>query len=76
MSRLMPRDEFYKALEDARTPKHGGGHPFSRAWADGQLDRKQIGYWAMQHYYYISPIPQQFAALYARLPDLDARQHM
>lgn len=76
MSKLMPRDEFHKALEDARAPKHGGGHPFSRAWADGQLDRKQIGYWAMQHYYYIAPIPQQFAALYARLPDLDARQHM
>lgn len=76
MSQLMSKDAFYKALEDARQPKHGGGHPFSMAWAEGKLSREQIGRWAVQHYYYIAPIPQQFAALYARLPDLDARQHM
>ncbi|HSN72102.1 MAG TPA: iron-containing redox enzyme family protein [Steroidobacteraceae bacterium] len=73
---MMPRNEFFAALEAARQPRHGGGHPFSRAWAAGELDRKQLGQWAVQHFYYIDPIPQQFGALFARLPDLDARQHL
>jgi pyrroloquinoline-quinone synthase len=68
--------EFHAALEAARQPKHGGGHVFSRAWAAGELSRAQLGEWAIQHFYYIDPIPQQFALLYSRLPDLDARQHL
>jgi pyrroloquinoline-quinone synthase len=76
MSEMMSQEAFYKALESARQPKHGGGHPFSKLWAEGKLSRQQLAQWAIQHYYYIAPIPQQFAALYARLPDLDARQHM
>lgn len=76
MSKMMGQEEFFSALEAARQPKHGGGHPFSRAWAAGELSREQLGRWAIQHFYYIDAVPQQFAALYARLPDLDARQHL
>ncbi len=76
MTALMNRQQFFAALEAARQPQHGGGHPFSRAWAAGDLSRAQLGDWAIQHFYYIDPIPQQFATLYARLPDLDARQHL
>jgi len=72
---LAPAD-FHKALEAARSPRHGGGHPFSQAWANGELSRAQLGFWAMQHYYYIELIPQQFGHLFCRLPDLDARQHL
>ena len=73
---MMSKEDFFAALEGARQPRHGGGHPFSRAWAAGELDRRQLGQWAVQHFYYIDPIPQQFGALFARLPDLDARQHL
>lgn len=73
---LLDQSRFFAALEAARQPQHGGGHPFSRAWGAGELSRAQLGEWAIQHFYYIDPIPQQFAALYARLPDLDARQHL
>jgi pyrroloquinoline-quinone synthase len=76
MQKMMSQAELFAALEAARQPKHGGGHVFSRAWAAGDLSREQLGAWAMQHFYYIDPIPQQFAALFARLPDLDARQHL
>jgi len=72
----MNSKEFFAALEAARQPQHGGGHPFSQAWAAGELTRAQLGEYAIQHYYYIELIPQQFAQLYARLPDLDARQHL
>jgi pyrroloquinoline-quinone synthase len=76
MSQLLSKDQFFAALENARRPKHGGGHPFSNAWAGGELSRAQLGEWAIQHFYYIDPVPQQFALLYSRLPDLDARQHL
>ncbi len=67
---------FQAALEAARQPRHSGLHPFTAAWVEGQLTREQLGRWAVQHYYYIEPIAQQFALLFARLPDLDARQFL
>ena len=73
---LMNEPEFHKALEAARAPVHSGGHPFSLAWANGELSREQLGKWAIQHWYYIDPIPQQFAQFFCRLDDLEARQHM
>lgn len=76
MSNLLDSSRFFAALEAARQPQHGGGHPFSRAWAAGELSRAQLGAWAVQHFYYVDAVPQQFAALFARLPDLDARQHL
>jgi len=73
---MMAQEEFFKALEGARAPIHSGGHPFSKAWADGELSLRQIGEWAVQHFYYIDPIPQQFGHFFCRLDDLEARQHM
>lgn len=68
--------EFQSQLETARKPTHSGMHPFTQAWVDGNLTKEQLGRWAVQHYYYIEPIAQQFAMLFSRLPDLDARTHM
>jgi pyrroloquinoline-quinone synthase len=65
--------DFYNALEAARKPMGSGKHPFSLTWSEGGLSRAQLGAWAVQHYYYISAIPQQFAALYARMPDAAGR---
>ncbi len=70
---LLGPDEFRQALAGARQSCHGGMHPFSMAWARGELTREQLGQWAIQHFYYVDAVAQQFAALYARLPDLDAR---
>lgn len=76
MAKGMNRKEFYAALVKARTVRHSGAHPFSMAWANGELSRAELGFWAMQHYYYIELIPQQFGHFFCRLPDLDARRHM
>jgi len=76
VDRLMPQDEFFEALEGARGTGHSGPHPFSQQWANGELSREQLGRWAVQHFYYIDTIPQQFAHIFSRLPDLDARQHL
>jgi len=76
MSVLMSKDAFHRALIQARTEHGSGGHPFSQAWRSGALTREQLGFWAVQHYYYIEHIPQQFGHFFCRLPDLDARQLM
>jgi pyrroloquinoline-quinone synthase len=76
MAQMMTKKEFFKALVNARTAKHSGGHPFSNAWANGEISKAQLGFWAIQHFYYIDMIPQQFGHFFCRLPDLDARAHM
>ncbi len=76
MKNLMPKEEFFKKLQEARTPSHSMGHPFSNAWKKAELTKEDLGFWAMQQYYYIEEVPQMFALLFARLPDLDARLHM
>jgi pyrroloquinoline-quinone synthase len=76
MTSMLAKDDFFRQLESGRQPRHGGGHPFSLAWSKGELSRAQLGFWATQHFYYIDAVPQQFAALFARMPDLDARHHL
>ncbi|MCB2108107.1 MAG: iron-containing redox enzyme family protein [Rhodobacteraceae bacterium] len=76
MAKLKSQKAFYAALEAARSPIHSGGHPFSKAWSKGQLTLDQVGRWAIQHFYYIDAIPQQFAYFISRLDHLLARRHM
>jgi len=73
MANLLSKIEFTQALSDARASRHSGLHPFSKAWAAGELSIDQLGFWAIQHHYYIDHIPQQFGHFFCRLPDLDAR---
>lgn len=73
MENLLTKAEFTQALSEARARRHSGLHPFSKAWAAGELSKEQLGFWAVQHHYYIDQIPQQFGHFFCRLPDLDAR---
>lgn len=61
------------ALDAARNQASSTSHHFSRDWAEGRLTPRQMGFWAMQHWYYIDRIPQQFGLMYARCPDVDTR---
>jgi pyrroloquinoline-quinone synthase len=67
------RVEFRARLDRAREESSSLETSFSQEWAAGRLNRGQMGFWAMQHWYYIDRIPQQFGVMYARCPDEDAR---
>lgn len=67
------RPEFRARLVAARQQASSEAHSFSQAWAEGRLSRMQMGFWAMQHWYYIDRIPQQFGIMYTRCPDVDTR---
>ncbi|MEO8500268.1 MAG: iron-containing redox enzyme family protein [Vicinamibacteria bacterium] len=67
------RPEFRARLVASRQQASSEMHSFSQAWAEGSLSRRQMGFWAMQHWYYIDRIPQQFGIMYTRCPDVDTR---
>ena len=73
LERVTARPEFRARLDAARDATSSLGHTFSQQWAAGDLNRKQMGFWAMQHWYYIDRIPQQFGQMYVRCPDVDTR---
>lgn len=76
MTDLMDDETFWNAMKEARQSVASIRHPFTQLWANGQLTRAQLGDWAVQHYYYIAPVPQHLALLFCKLPDLDGRQHL
>jgi pyrroloquinoline-quinone synthase len=67
------RPDFRAQLDAARDATSSMAAPLSQQWANGELNRKQMGFWAMQHWYYIDRIPQQFGQMYVRCPDVDTR---
>lgn len=67
------RPDFRARLDAARNAASSIDHSFSKEWSAGRLNRKQMGYWAMQHWYYIDRVPQNFAEMYVRCPDVDTR---
>lgn len=68
-----PRLEFRARLDAARNSAASIDHTFSQDWAAGRLNKKQMGFWAMQHWYYIDRVAQNFGEMYVRCPDTDTR---
>ena len=67
---------FRQRLENAVRGGHSQMHPFTDAWVNGQLTRRQLGEWARQHYHYVGHFSQWCGAVYARCPDQDARDFL
>lgn len=44
-------------------------HPFMMAFKGGQLNKRQVTFWAVQQFFFSISLPSAFAALYARIPD-------
>ena len=76
LRRVDPRPEFRARLDRARTAASSLEHSFSKEWAAGRLNAKQMGFWAIQHHYYIERVAQNFAEMYARCPDVDTRLYI
>jgi pyrroloquinoline-quinone synthase len=73
---VAPRPEFRARLDAARNAASSLDHTFSQDWVAGKLNRKQMGYWAMQHWYYIDRVAQNFGEMYVRCPDTDTRLYV
>ena len=68
MTKLMNRDEFRTALEQAIAGKSANKSPFSIAWATGKLSRAHLSRWAENHFHYVGPFADYLGYVYGRMP--------
>jgi pyrroloquinoline-quinone synthase len=69
MAELLDRDEFRTALEHAIKGREAKDAPFSKAWANGELERHHFARWAENHYHYVGPFADYLGYIYANTPD-------
>ena len=69
MEKLMDKDVFRKALEDAIKGKSANQAPFSKAWASGKLEKKHFARWAENHYHYVGPFADYLGYVYSNMPE-------
>ena len=69
MAQLLDRDAFRTALEQAIKGREAKDASFSKAWANGELERHHFARWAENHYHYVGPFADYLAYIYANTPD-------
>jgi pyrroloquinoline-quinone synthase len=69
MAELLSKDDFRQALEDAIKGREAKNASFSKAWAEGLLQRHHFARWAENHYHYVGPFADYLAYMYANAPD-------
>ena len=69
MTELLGRDEFRAALENAIKGREAKNASFSKAWAEGKLEKHHFARWAENHFHYVGPFADYLAYIYARTID-------
>jgi pyrroloquinoline quinone (PQQ) biosynthesis protein C len=59
---LLSHDDFRAALQDAIKGREAKNASFSKAWAEGKLERHHFARWAENHYQYVGPSPTTWAS--------------
>src|SRR5687768_9712619 len=67
--RLLSKDEFRTALQEAIKGREAKNASFSKAWAEGRLTREHFARWAENHYHYVGPFADYLSYIYANTPD-------
>lgn len=75
---LMSQDEFRVALQDAIKGREASTASFSKAWADGKLERHHFARWAENHYKYVGPFADYLGYVYGNTPEefVDAKDFL
>jgi pyrroloquinoline-quinone synthase len=66
---LLSHEDFRVALKDAIKGREAKNASFSKAWADGKLERHHFARWAENHYQYVGPFADYLGIVYANTPD-------
>ena len=66
---LLSPDDFRVALQDAIKGREAKNASFSKAWADGELERHHFARWAENHYHYVGPFADYLGYIYGNTPD-------
>jgi pyrroloquinoline-quinone synthase len=66
---LLSPDDFRVALQEAIKGREAKNASFSKAWADGELERHHFARWAENHYHYVGPFADYLGYIYGNTPD-------
>jgi pyrroloquinoline-quinone synthase len=74
--KLMNKQEFRTALEQAIEGNAVAKAPWTIMWANGELSKEHFAGWVEQHYAYVGPFAEYLASIYANCPHKDARDFL
>lgn len=63
-----------QAIDVAVSAKAMLGHPFYRAWTDGQLTRDHLATYARQYFHHVEAFPRAVSAVHSACPDREGRR--
>ena len=66
---LLSPEDFRVALQEAIKGREAKNASFSKAWADGTLERHHFARWAENHYHYVGPFADYLGYIYGNTPD-------
>ncbi|WP_346008096.1 iron-containing redox enzyme family protein [Janibacter terrae] len=69
MAELLSKEDFRAALQDAIKGREAATANFSKAWAEGRLQRKHFARWAENHYHYVGFFADYLGLVYRNTPD-------
>src|SRR5579872_4368520 len=75
-SPLEQQADFRTRLEETVSNRHSKQHPFSKAWADGELTRPQFGEWVRQHYHYVGHFSEWLGTMFGKCEQQDVRDFL
>ena len=67
---------FVERLREARDASHSKDHPFFRKWARGELTKRQMGYYLVMHYHFVTQYLNWLAHIWAHCPVDEVRQQI
>jgi pyrroloquinoline-quinone synthase len=59
---------FVEQLRQARDVTHSKQHPYFRKWAEGELTKKQMGFYLVMHYHFVTEYLNWLAYIWAHCP--------
>src|SRR5262249_32094870 len=74
---IMPATQtFVEQLRQARDATHSKHHPYFQKWAQGELTKKQIGYYLVMHYHFVTQYLNWLAHIWAHCPVDEVKRHI
>ncbi|GIX49191.1 MAG: hypothetical protein KatS3mg131_3402 [Candidatus Tectimicrobiota bacterium] len=65
---MLATETFLEQLRQARDATHSKHHPFFRKWARGELTKRQMGFYMVMHYHFVTQYLNWLAYLWAHCP--------
>lgn len=62
------KPDFTTQLQEARDSNHSRNHPYFQKWARGELTKRQMGFYLVMHYHFVTEYLNWLAHIWAHCP--------